>query len=135
MMSEMPQTPYSLKPVFVDGIKVEARPTEWDKPSADGFGNDGDGVPIVPTKFMTTCPSCAALITFAPSDLFVGTDGSQDNVACGECKAGTTKSENPVATEEKLTLSQSPFVDPIEGKLLDTTNVNVAAVEPFKVSE
>lgn len=135
MMSEMPQTPYSLKPVFVDGTKVEARPTEWDKPSADGFGNDGDGVPIIPVKFMTTCPACAALIVFTLSDVFVGKDGSPDNIACGECKAGMSKSDNPAAIEEKLTLTQSPFVDPIEGKLLDTASVDAAAIEPFKVSE
>ena len=135
MMSEMPQTPYSLKPVMVDGVKVDARPTEWDQPSADGFGNKKDGTPIIPSKFMTTCPRCAQMITFAPGDLFMGKDGSADNIACGHCKAGTDNAADPVAVEAKLTVSQSPFVDPIEGKLLDTANVDLTAIQPFKVSE
>lgn len=135
MMSEIPQTPYSLKPVFVDGVKVEARPTEWDQPSADGFGNNKDGTPIIPSKFMTTCPRCAQMIVFAPSDLFIGKDGSHDNIACGACEAGTTRAADPEAVKTKLTVSQSPFVDPIEGKLLDTANVDLTAIQPFKVSE
>ena len=135
MMSDMPPTPYDLKPVYVGGVKVEARPIEWDQPSADGFGNNDAGTPIIPSKFMTTCPNCAQMVTFAPSDLFVGQDGSMDNIACGECKAGTEKAVDKVAIETKLTVSQSPFVDPIEAKLLDTANVDLTAVQPFKVSE
>lgn len=135
MMSEMPQTPYSLKPVFVDGVVLHARPTEWDKPSTDGFGNDADGNPIVPTKFMATCPQCAQMIIFTPNDMFVGKDGSPDNIACGECKAGTTKAVNPAVIETKMVVSKSPFVDPIEAKLLDTTNVDLSSILPFEVSE
>lgn len=135
MMSAMPPTPYDLKPVYVDGVKVEARPTEWDQPSADGFGNSAGGAPIVPSKYMTTCPNCAQMLVFTPGDLFVGQDGSVDNVACGECKAGTTKAPNPVVLEEKITVSQSPFIDPIGAKFLDMANVDLTAVQPFKVSE
>lgn len=135
MMSEMPQTPYSLKPVSVDGTKVDARPIEWDQPSADGFGNNKDGTPIIPSKFMTTCPQCAQIIVFAPSDLFVGRDGSTDNIACGACKAGTDNAADKVVVEAKLTVSQSPFVDPIEEELLDVANVDTTAIQPFKVSE
>lgn len=135
MMSEIPQTPYSLKPVFVDGTKVEARPTEWNTPSADGFGNDKDGTPIIPSKFMTTCPRCAQMIVFTPNDIFLGKDGSPDNIACGACEAGATGAADPEAIKAKLTVSQSPFVDPIEGKLLDTASVDMAAVQPFKVND
>jgi hypothetical protein len=135
MMSEMPPTPFDLKPVFVDGVKVEARPTEWDKPFSDKEGNDDDGNPTKPTKFMTTCPECAQIIVFAPADLFVGKDGSVDNIACSACEAGTTRAPDKAALVAKMTVAQSPFVDPIEGKLLDTSNVDSATIQPFKVSE
>jgi transcription elongation factor Elf1 len=135
MMSEMPPTPFDLKPVFVDGIKVEARPTEWDRPFADSFANDADGVPAIPTKFMTTCPRCAQIIVFVPRDLFLGKDGSKENIACGSCEAGVARAVDQEAVTNKIMTSKSPFVDPIGEKLLDTSNLDLTAIQPFKVSE
>lgn len=134
MMSEMPPTPFDLKPVFVDGVKVEARPTAWDKPFADSYGNDNDGNPTKPITYMTTCPQCAQVIIFGPPDLFVGKDGSVDNIACGACEAGTARAPDKVALVEKMKVAQSPFVDPVAGKLLDISGID-PTIQPFKVSE
>ena len=135
MMSEMPPTPFDLKPVFVDGIKVEARPIEWNEAAADGVGNNAEGNPTVPTKYMTTCPECSQVIVFATSSLFKGKDGSTDNIACGECQAGVEAAEDQGAVEAVMATTASPFVDPIENKLLNIDNVDLTTIQPFKVSE
>lgn len=125
MMSDMPQTPYDLRPVKVGTAIVEGRPISW----------DGQGEEMTPNKYMTTCPQCSQMITFTPSDLFTAVDGSIDNLVCGECRVGADLAPSFDEAVDKITLDKSPFVDPIESKLVNTTNLDLAATQQFKVSE
>jgi hypothetical protein len=128
-------TPFDLKEVRVGKEVVHARPIAWDREDADGFGNDKNGDPMQPTKFHTTCPACAQLMEFSPTDLFEGVDGSSDNLACASCKAGVERAANKPAVIAKVVEIKSPFVDPIANKLMSTALVDEQNSQPFKVDE
>lgn len=128
-------TPFDLKEVRVDNETVHARPIAWDREDFDGFGNDKAGNPMQPTQFHTTCPACAQLITFALSDLYVGVDGSLDNLVCGSCKAGVERAADKPAVIAKVVAAKSPFVDPIAETSMSLDLVDVARCQPFKVDE
>lgn len=122
---------FDLITVQIKDETIQARPIEWDRELADGKGNDKDGVPITPTRFMTTCPYCSQLIKFRHSDIY---DGS--NIKCPECSV-----HNAPQNAECLTIEMEmahppdikvavpvgevevyPFIDPVAGNLIDTDN-------------
>jgi hypothetical protein len=127
-------TPFDLKEVRIGRDIVHARPIAWDREDFDGFGNDKDGEQMKPVSFHTTCPACAQLVEFSPDSLFTGVDGSIDNLACGSCKAGVERAKDKPAVVAQIIETQSPFVDPVAGGLMQTTLLS-DKVQPFKVDE
>jgi hypothetical protein len=92
---------YSLLDIVVQGQVSQARPIEWNVPDEDGFGNDKNGKPIEATGWHTTCPFCAQLIEFHKNDLFIAVDGTENNVKCNGCKAGSTPKRAQFQPEPK----------------------------------
>jgi hypothetical protein len=78
---------FDLITVVIKKEPIQARPIEWEKAPVDSLGLDASGTPVKPSKYMTTCPHCAQLIKFSPSDLYDGID-----LKCPECKAHTPPS-------------------------------------------
>lgn len=126
-------TPFDLRPVKIGKEIVHARPIAWNGTDSDGFGNDEAGNPITAFRFNTTCPACAQLVEFELSDLFKGTDGSDDNIVCASCKAGIDRAPDKEAVVAKIVETKSPFTDPIAEKLMSTTLIDDS--QPFKVDE
>lgn len=117
---------FDLISIKIKNEHVQARPIEWDREPADGKGNGADGEPITPVKFMTTCPYCAQLINFRCDELYDG-----DNLKCPACSAHTPPSkvesmtiemEMAQAPDIKFSVVESPFIDPVANKLIDTDN-------------
>lgn len=138
--------------VKIKNESIQGRPFEWDRTPADSAGNDEAGVPITPTRYMTTCPFCAQLIKFRPEELY-----DDNNIKCPSCDAHTPPvNHNPegiemitaqtvidsktVVEQPAVTIAEEmanaptpkvaipiedvdyPFVDPILNKSVDTSN-------------
>ena len=133
---------FDLITVVIKREPVQARPIEWQEAPVDSLGNDQSGAPVKPTKYMTTCPHCAQLIKFGPSDLYDGVD-----LKCPECKAHTppkVQLNTPVAAvlpvaqtiEQEMAAAPAmpkvavpvedtdpyPFVDPVAEGRISTDN-------------
>lgn len=126
--------PFDLKEVRVGTEVLFARPFEWDREHADGNGNDKFGNPILPTKFMTTCPKCSQLINFGPKDIFFSTKGLE-SIACPGCMAGAEQAPVAAVVVEKMKVDKSPFVDPLAEGLFKTDLVAEGTLPEFKVTE
>lgn len=104
--------------VKVNGESVQGRPIEWDRVAVDSMGNDDTGEPLRPTKYMTTCPKCAQLLTFGPNDV------RNDVVVCLVCRPATKEVKSVVVAEVAVAAQSvdSPFVDPVVLKLVPLDN-------------
>lgn len=128
------QTPFDLKEFKIGKDTAYARPIGWDGVDADGCGNDKDGKPITAIRFAATCPACAQLVEFNASDMFKGSDNSENNIICLSCNAGVELTPNKPAAIAKVVEIKSPFVDPVAGGLMSTSLFDENS-QPFKVDE
>jgi len=115
-------TPFDLITVNFKGRSIAARPIEWNRQPVNAAGDDEDGVPISPVKYVTTCPWCAQLVIFIVNDIMTGIDGP--NVKCTSCGA---VSENvhqsvDVVIEPVVKELVDPFIDPIAYNLISVEN-------------
>lgn len=101
--------PLELRHVVVDDEVVEARPIDWE------YEN---GVPSMPLEYHTTCPKCAARISF--KTIKIATIGDEEHVKCPECGAGIENEAEDkelvsILSESKVESFLEPYdFDPVE---------------------